>query len=341
MPDIIINPFDATGYDLATMTNAINLIDSNYGRVRSMNLFRVEPVTTKAVVLEEINGTLTLLQTRPSGAPATRARRDKAKIRSFAIPHIPFDDRILPSDIQGKRAPGSTAAEMLAAVMSRLLERMRASHAITEEHLMAGAVKGKILDADGSQLFNLYTEFGKTQKTVNFELTTSSTDVLGKCRAVTRHIEDNLMGDIMSGVHCLCGENFFDALIAHENVEKFFLNHAEALNLAGSAKDPRKGFNFGGITFEEYRGKATDPSTGSARAFIGADDAHFFPIGTQATFDLYHAPAEFLETVNTPGRPLYAKQVLAQSGRHIDVLTESNPLPICRRPAVLVKGIIN
>ena len=47
--------------------------------------------------------------------------------------------------------------------------------AITLEHLRMGALKGVILDADGSTLYDLYQEFEITPKVVNFALTTAST----------------------------------------------------------------------------------------------------------------------------------------------------------------------
>jgi len=338
MPELIINPFDDAGYDLATMTQAVNIIPNSYGRVRQLGLFTPEPVRTRTILVEEMNGLLTLLQSQPVGAPAPRKKHGKGKLRSFIIPHIPYDDQIKPSDLQGVRAPGGTTEKILETEMLKRLTEMRGSHAITEEHLMCGAVKGIILDADGSTIYNLFTEFGITQKVVAFVMGTATTDVSAKCRAVVRHIEDNLFGDVMSGVRCLCGETWFDKLISHDKVKEFFLNHAKAIELTGSGLDPRKGFSFGGITFEEYRGKATDPLTGSMRSFIGASEAYFFPVGSQNTFKLHHAPADFMETVNTMGQPIYAKQVAHSSGKWIDIFTESNPLPLCRRPGVLVKG---
>jgi hypothetical protein len=340
MPEII-NPFDESGYDLATMTTSINLIPNNYGRVRQLGLFTSEPVRTRTVMVEEVNGVLTLLKTQPVGSPAPRKKHGKGKIRSFVIPHIPYDDVIRPSDLQGRRDPGTAEQKTLEVEMTKRLTEIRGSHAITEEHLLTSAIKGIILDADGSVIYNLYNEFGITAKNITFALANSETKITDKCRSVIRHIEDNLFGEVMSGVRCLCGETFFDTLITHPNVEKFYVNHAAAIELHGSAQDPRKGFRFGGITWEEYRGKATDPDTGSMRKFIGDSDAHFFPEGTQSTFKLHHAPADYMETVGTFGMPIYAKQVMAASGKYVDILSESNPLPLCRRPGVLVTGIIN
>jgi hypothetical protein len=56
-------------------------------------------------------------------------------------------------------------------------------------------LKGVILDADGSELVNLYSEFEITPKTVNFALATATTNVKARCLEVMRHIEDNLRGE--------------------------------------------------------------------------------------------------------------------------------------------------
>ena len=62
-----------------------------------------------------------------------------------------------------------------------------------------------------------------------------------------------------------------------------------------------------------------------------------FPLGTVDTFGTYLAPADFNETVNTLGQPLYAKQEPRKFERGTDLHTQSNPLPMCHRPGVLVK----
>jgi Phage major capsid protein E len=338
MPEII-NPFDVDdSFSLANMTGAVNLLPNTYGRIRQMGIFKRKGENTqRVIILDEVNGHLTLLPSKPVGSPATMAKRPKGKSRSFIIPHIPYDDIIMFSDIQGKRQAGTVDPETLENVMINRLTTMRNSHAITEEFLAMGGLKGIIIDGDGSELYNLYTEFGITQKVLSFALSVTTTNVASKCRLVKRHIEDNLKGDVMSGVHCLCDENYFDKLIGHAEVEKFFLNHAKALNLAGSAVDPRKGFNFAGITFEEYRANATRPD-GATVPFIAEGDAHFFPVGTMNTFETVDAPAGYLDTVNAPAQPIYAKQVVDAKGKFVDILTESNPLPLCKRPGVLVKG---
>jgi len=95
----------------------------------------------------------------------------------------------------------------------------------------------------------------------------------------------------------------------------------------------RRTFQYGGILFEEYRG-----SVGGV-TFIPDTEARFFPVGTPDNFDLYYAPANYVETVNTIGLPKYAKTAIdAQFQKYVALETQSNPLPICTRPRTLRKG---
>ena len=328
------NPFDNPGFSMASLTAAINLLPNRYGRLEQLGLFPVKPVRTRQIIIEERNGTLNLLPTQPVGGPATLNVRDKRKLRSFVVPHVPLDDVILPEEVQGVRAFGmESETETIAGVLAQHLQSMRNKHAITLEHLRMGALKGIILDADGSQLHNLYDDFGISARTVNFALATEATNVRNKCVEVIAHIEDNLRGEFMTGVRCLCSPEFFEKLVSHPKVEKAYENYAQGAMLRD---DVRTGFAFGGIVFEEYRGQASNIA-GTNLRFIAAGEAHAFPLGTIDTFGTYVAPADFNETVNTLGQPLYAKQEPRKFERGTDLHTQSNPLPMCHRPGVLVK----
>ena len=141
------------------------------------------------------------------------------------------------------------------------------------------------------------------------------------------------MGEFMTGVHVLCSPDFFRALTTHKEVKTAYANWQQGAILIN---DVRRGFTYAGITFEEYRGQATTPA-GTTRRFIAAGAAHAFPQGTVDTFGTYFAPADFNETVNTIGLALYAKQEPRKFDRGTDLHTQSNPLPMCHRPGVLVK----
>lgn len=331
----MLNPFSNDAFNMVALTAAINKIPNNYGRLEQLNLMPADGVRTRTILIEEMSGVLNLLPTMPVGAPGSLGRQGKRKVRSFVIPHIPHDDVVLPEEVQGLRAFGSeNELEALSNLIAKKLQNMRNKHAITLEHLRMGALKGVILDADASTIYDLYSEFGITQKTVNFALTTNTTEVISKVLEVKRHIEDNLRGEFMTGIMCLCSQGFFDALTTHSKVKEAYQRWQNGQILF---TDNRTNFSFGGVVFEEYRGQATD-AAGNVRKFIADDEAHFFPLGTASTFRTFYAPADFNETANTLGLSLYAKQAPRKFERGTEVHTQSNPLPICLRPEVLVKG---
>ena len=61
----IINPFDAGGYSLAEMTEAINILPNIYTRLGQLGFFRFEGVTQRSVIIEQADGVLNLLPTVP------------------------------------------------------------------------------------------------------------------------------------------------------------------------------------------------------------------------------------------------------------------------------------
>ena len=283
--------FKADGFSSAELTDAINVIPNTYGRCAELNIFPDKGVATTTIQAEYKNGVVNLLQTAKRGSSGTVGQNGKRSVRSFEIPHIPHDDSIKAADIQNIRAFGSeTELSGVQDAVNEKLSDMHAKHIITREHLRMGALKGEILDADGSTIYNLFTEFNETEKVVDFDFAASDA-AQTKTLEVVRHIEDNLKGDVMAGVRAFCSPEFFDNLISEEAVKRFWDNwqgHSNALGL-----DPRKGFPYNGVTYEEYRGSATylnEDGTTTTRKFIPAGEARFYPEGTQSTFRTYNAP---------------------------------------------------
>ncbi|ALN64577.1 hypothetical protein GLA29479_3725 [Lysobacter antibioticus] len=328
------NPFHNPAFSMSALTTAINILPNQYGRLDELNLFPVKPVRTRQVTVEERNGVLSLLPTQPVGSPGTVGKRGKRALRAFNVPHIPHDDVVLPEEVIGVRAFGSESElQTVAGVMADHLQTMRNKHSITLEHLRIGALKGVILDADGSELANLFDIFNITPKTFEFQLADPKTDVRAKCIELKRYMSKSLQGERMSGIHVLVSSEFYDLLTAHPKVQEAYQRWQEG---AALRDDMRSDFRFAGVRFEEYAGEASD-AEGNTRRFIEVGEAHAFPLGTLDTFATYVAPADFNESVNTLGQLLYSKQAPRKFDRGTDLHTQSNPLPMCHRPALLPK----
>jgi len=184
---------------------------------------------------------------------------------------------------------------------------------------------------DHATVVNYFTEFGITPATeIDFDLDNASqvSGALSKrCQALIESVEDS-MGGLSAGavqVRAECGSAFFADLVAHKEVRETYLNTAAAADLRGRVADK---VSFGGITFRRYRGWVgfTVPS----------DKAFFYPEGIEGLFEIYYAPADTFETVNTLGQPLYARTIPDRDrDEWVRLEIESNPLPICTRPQVL------
>ncbi|RMD93352.1 MAG: major capsid protein [Alphaproteobacteria bacterium] len=319
-----------TDFTASTLTAAINKFPVQWGRINQMGLFSDEGVRTRDVTIEQLVGSLAILDSHEWGGNGTVAAAEDRQIVPLHIPQTVHADKVLPADVQDIRAFGSdNDLETIEAVVARRLQRMRAKHDITLEWRRMGALKGAVTNAGGGTIVDLFTAFGVTQVAVDFDLGTSTTDVRAKCESVVDQIEDNIGDDVMTGVHALVSKTFWQKLITHANVEKFYVNWQNAAMLTDGGT--RRGFTFGGITFEEYRANTNGTS------FIADGDGHAFPLGTTNTFSTYYAPADFNETVNTLGLPFYAKVRQTEFERGYELHTQSNSLPICKRPAVLVR----
>lgn len=323
-------------FNMVSLTDAINLVPNTYGLVTQRRIFNFKGATTPTVFLDYKEGSVGLVPQAPRGGPATQHKAGPRGLKAFNIPHYPYSDKIMAGDLVGVRSFGAeNQLATLAETISEQLGEMTLAHNLTHEFLQCGALRGLLLDpTDGSTAFDLFTEFGIEEKTIDF----GTDGVAPGARAAKRHMEANLRGESMTGMLALCSPEFWELFIEDADVKaayNFFANSG-----AGNPNraDMRDGFYHMGVTWMEYAGEAADIN-GDVHRFIPEGEARLIPLGTHTTFRFYSAPAEFFETVNTKGKRIYAKSVPDRDlNRWLELYTESNPLALCTRPNLLVRG---
>ncbi len=321
----MLDVFTDDAFSVVSLTDSINKRPYKPGRIGSLGLFRERGITTTTVAVEQKDGVLTLIQSTPRGGPASQLGPTKRKLVPFVVPHLERDSTIMADEIQGVRAFGSeNAVEGVQAVVQERQTTLRAMHEVTLEHLRVGAIKGLILDADGSVMVNEYTAFDVAQQEVFLDL---DGNIRQQAVDIQRLIEEELGAEPVTGYRAFCGDAFFDALIAAESVT-LSLQYQESRMLR---TDLRLGVEYGGIVWENYRGRV------GGVEFIPTDEAYVVPEGTDI-FKTYFAPADFMETVNTIGLPVYSKIATdPELQRWAKVHSQSNPLAINTRPRAVVK----
>lgn len=343
-----MNVFSGDAFSGISMLEGVDKYPFKPGLIGSMGLFAVRNVTTKGVWIEQRDGVLNLIQTSSRGAPLAQRTTEKRSARNFQTSRIAKGDRLSADEIAGIRAFGTnTELQMAQAEVSRRMSGdvgLVREVELTWENMMLGAVQGILTDADGSVIYNWFTEFGISQPAeIAFDFTGANapgaSGASGKLRAfiqnnVVRPIIRAAKGAFLPGTQiiALCSDTFYDDLTNHGEVRQTYLNWSEAqTQRQGNAFEA---FPWGGVTWINYRG--TDDGTTVA---IAADKVKFFLKDAPGVFQVAYSPAEFFDFVNTPGQPIYP-MIIPDKDRnaYVDIEVYSYPLHICTRPETLLRG---
>lgn len=333
--------FLADAFTMSSLVAKVDQVPFTPGAAGKLNIFKETGIYTTSFEIEERAGTLALIPNTPRGGVPTQNSRDQRKVRLFKPAHLPIRDHIQADEFQNKRAFGSqTDLQMAEVEVNTRMVRMSRIMDTTLEFQRISALQGIILDSDGSTvIYNLFNEFGVTQTIVDFLLGTSTTDVLSTCENVRAAIQDTLGADGSEDIDVVAfvGKTFFQRFISHPNVKLTYQYYQTIQqNLNPLQQDLRyTGFKFGGITFKVYRSSVlTTP-------FVPVSQGTAFPVNVEDIYETFYAPADYMETANTEGRPRYVKMVPDPSGynRFWEIEMQSNPLSMCKRPAVLISLI--
>jgi len=331
--------FSNTAFGTSSLSGFVQKMPYVPQLLGSLNLFTPKPVRTRNIFVDRTEGGIKLIPTSADGAPPASldsTGRDAVALRTTRLAK---QFTLYASELDSIRASG-TETELMAvqAEYNTRLLRLRADMELTHEHHRLGALQGLLLDADGTTvIYNYATEFNEAiPAAISFELDVASTDVIAICKTISRGMARSGKGSLAGAtIHALCGDAFYDALVTHPNVEKFYLNQmaAEALRDQASIFGS---FTIGGITFHNYRG--TDDNSTVA---VPSAEAKFFPIGASDVFEVAYSPLESIGFVNTPGQPLYAMNI-PDRDRNMWTKGElySYPLYMCAQPRVLRRGTL-
>lgn len=327
MADIAIFEDDAFG--VAALTAAINEQEFVPGRLASLGLFEEEGVTTLTVQIEKDGDKLALVPAGERGTSGLVVNGSKRVLLPFNTIHLPERFTIKADEIQGIRAFGTqTELQAVQDVVNKRLDKARRQLDATHEFHRMGALNGKVLDADGTTvLLDIYDRFGVQRQSLPMGLNDPETNVQVQCVEALDMQEDALGNVTTTSSRAFCGKTFWKKLIAHQSVVKTYEGSQQAASLRG---DGREAFEFGGISWERYRGKV------GGIAFIPDDEARLVPEGVSEMFLSAYAPADYMETVNTQGLPYYSKLEPLPFGKGIAGEAQSNPLHICTRPRAVI-----
>jgi hypothetical protein len=318
-----------SAFSVSSLTAAINDAPFAPSRISELGLFEEDGIQTTTAQIEKDGDTLALVESKERGSPGQIVVGSKRQMITFSAVHLPQTATILADTIQGVRAFGTQSeVQVMQDVVNRRLLKMRRQLDATHEWQRVGALKGLILDADGETVIvDILSAFGITQTVVPMAMSATA-DLRDPILDLQETIEDKLGNTVSTGVQVMCGREFWRALITHASIKDTYLNTVQAAALRG---DPRDSFDFGGATWERYRGRM------NGVGFIADDEALAVPLGVPELLITRFAPADYMETVNTIGLPYYAKQEIMPFGKGVALEAQSNPLHLPTRPGAIVR----
>lgn len=340
----MLDIFNNDAFSVTSLTDAMREIKHVPGYISRRGLFQTSSVSTLSVAIEKGKAqNLKLVPASPRGAPGATFGRNRRSMLNLTIPHFQVDDAIYADEVQGVRAFGT---EMAVQTLQNLIADRAAEasqfFALTEEfHRLKVLTTGKLFDSDGTtEIADFLTLFGEALPTeLDFSFDTNTNGALRKfCAGVHRQMAGILDGLPFSGIEFICGDTFFDDLVANAEVRAAYDGHSGALQLldayiSGSGQNDTFGeVNFSGIRFINYRGSFLGD------AAVHTDKAHGYPIGVPGLFRSVYGPADYMETVNTPGQRMYAKQWRMPNDKGVHLEMQSNVLHYCTRPRVLLRA---
>lgn len=315
-------------YGVQPMTEAINSLPANPTIIRELGLFKPSYETTTSVAVESKNGVLSLVSAVPRGTPGEPVATKLGNRQSFEMLHLPKNDIVRADDVQNVRAFGTAnKAATVAEKVNDKLADMKSDIEYTREHLMLGALSGKILNANGDPIIDIYDRFGLTRQSITWNLSAINGNVGLMIDKAVRQLSKKRGGEAVNGWIVLCSPTFMDAVIYHKTVTAIYERYQEGS--AYRSGNTSVGFEHKNLKFVNY------DHTFDSGLQIEEGKAIILPAGTKSTFKEFFAPADMNATVNTKAQAYYASREKLDHDKGWSLEAQSNPLPLLLRPELV------
>lgn len=299
------------------LTDAVAKAPFIPGRLGELGIFETRGLTSTTMAAEELGindvGVATAI---PRGAPPQAMSLDKRKVHTFPTSTFAKTLPVYADEVLNMRAAGSAAAEVITTRRNEAVAKLRNWADLQHEYLRLTC------------LLAPNNAFGNQPAEVQIALATDATKTRAEIfTKIIKPMETALKGIAFSGLHMLCSDGFWEALIENKAIKDTYLNTQAAGELRN---DPRDAFVFGGVMFERYRGVTN--------VEITANKAKVVPIGVRGLFLQGFAPDDTIDSVGTGamGAPYYPRAEAMKGGKGWEITMQTHPVTVCTRPAAIL-----
>jgi hypothetical protein len=258
--------------------------------------------------------------------------RGDAFLMEIKLPRFALSNPILASELNDLKvfSSGEDQTISLAKQIGEIMQEHKSSYLTTIEYMAAGAMFGKVIDGDGKILF----EFDSTREPVTFgsvgTLTADTTDPIGPMRDIDQKIADEFGTD-----------KSYVGLASREFMDKLWtVCLVYGMDKKGQAAwetlEGKRCLVVHGTTIYPYSVKYKN-AQGQEKPFIPTGEAVFVPESSDA-FEVHYGRADHIEAVDKAPSMFFATTEQLRQGKGHEVLTETKTIPVCVRPAAIIKA---
>lgn len=295
------------------------------GQLGQLGVFETVGLTSTTLAIEqEATEAGKVMVKIARGAPRPSSRLEKRTVHTFMTETYGDQGAVYADEVLAARGVGATgAAEILADRRDRTVARLRRTVDLTLESLRMQCA------------LNPTNSLGTAPADVTIALTVDTTKTRQEIfNKLILPVEAELDGVPFTGLHALCSNGFWAALIENKAIRDTYLNYQAAAQLRN---DPREAVFFGGVLFERYRGAGTVKVTDNKAVVI--------PLGVPELFVQAFAPNDTVESVGQGalGQPYYlgSKPIEDSQGtKGWEISVQTHPVMVCTRPAAIQKVVM-
>lgn len=341
----IINILENDAFSMATMSAAILTAPTQPRELGSEGTFVQMPIRTETISIEYRNGTLQIAPLDDRGAPMSSRTEDQRLMRYFKTKRVARHARMTANDLGFVRQFGDNQA-LIVEEMQKEIARLQTGPTglISQvenrlELMRLGALKGLIVDHNGSVVYDFFSEFGIAQPPTVFLNIANKSE--GELRAaiesqVTRPMRRKAKGRFFSRVNARVGEAAWDALMANAEFRKRYEAAGDAVS-AAKLHESTLGIEvqFAGVYWREYFG-ADDGSSVN----LSPTEIRFYPGGESGIFQHVLAPGETFSDLGKVGQEYYSYIVpdseMRDNPRWLDLYVAQYPMLINTAPDLVI-----
>jgi len=229
----VLNPFKNPWFSMTSLTGVVEKVDFVPQYLGGLGIFNDDPVRTYDLFVDRSDQGLTLVPTSELGAPPDELDRDQRDVVTLRIPRIAQSFTLHTHELIGLRGFGTEGTfQNYQVEYIKRFDKMRRRNDLTQEYHRLGAVQGLVLDADGTRVIHdSFDVFGVPRPAgIDFPFSDADADIRQVCHNIVRDVVRSSRGAMtgQSRIHSICGDEFYDSLITHPSVSKYYLQWSAA-----------------------------------------------------------------------------------------------------------------